>query len=132
MGCVTRVRINLLPLAPLGGQGVTQCPRSPPCDLLPCALGATCVETGGDNFTCLCAAGQTGRLCDVSDDACLSNPCADGSTCVAEGPGSRVFECHCPLGISGRFCNESKPEILFVNECFVEIMQYLLQGKDGL
>ena len=50
------------------------------------------------------------RCEDVNECQITSKPCENGGTCVNK-PGS--FECVCPLGFSGKRCQED------VNECVV-------------
>eukprot|EP00050_Salpingoeca_kvevrii_P022311 m.124425 g.124425 ORF g.124425 m.124425 type:complete len:2539 (-) comp9672_c1_seq2:155-7771(-) len=68
---------------------------------------------------CKCAAGYTGNgtMCTCTDQsicgrtACEPNPCENDGFCVETGDDS-VFECDCPEGFSGTFC-----EILISSLC---------------
>ena len=51
------------------------------CEPRPCKNGATCTD-GMNGFTCQCAAGWTGQLCDVTIDECLSQPCQNSANCT--------------------------------------------------
>ena len=48
----------------------------------PCENGATCNNTGPDQFECLCAAGFEGINCERVTNECDSNPCMNGGTCT--------------------------------------------------
>lgn len=48
-----------------------------------------------------------GKLCQWTD-ACLSHPCANGSTCTST---ANQFSCKCPAGITGQKCETD------INEC---------------
>ncbi|XP_078064517.1 zonadhesin-like, partial [Mustelus asterias] len=80
------------------------CFTSGPCLSSPCQNGGTC-HASGTNFTCDCALGFSGRLCETEDviagGPCLSSPCQNGGTCHAWGTN---FTCDCALGFSGRLC----------------------------
>lgn len=49
------------------------------CASAACFKGATCIDRVA-SFVCLCPVGRTGLLCQLPD-ACLSNPCPEGSNC---------------------------------------------------
>lgn len=49
-----------------------------------------------------------GLLCH-RDDACISNPCREGSQCDTN-PISGMFNCNCPLGYVGSTCNIDRDE----------------------
>ncbi|CAL9688240.1 unnamed protein product [Knipowitschia caucasica] len=66
----------------------------------PCANGALCVD-GVSQFTCVCAAGFSGRFCSVNIDECASRPCANRGRCVDRANG---FRCLCRHGYSGPTC----------------------------
>lgn len=44
----------------------------------------------------------------VADNACLSEPCLNGGSCVESSHG---FECQCAPGWTGPSCNISKPSL---------------------
>lgn len=71
------------------------------CESDPCLNGGTCVDGGFQSFTCLCATGFTGTLCNVDVDDCVSEPCVNG-TCTDTG--TNDFECDCAAGFAGPLC----------------------------
>lgn len=50
----------------------------------------------------------SGLLCH-RDDACISNPCREGSQCDTN-PISGMFNCNCPPGYVGSTCNIDRDE----------------------
>lgn len=50
---------------------------------------------------CDCVSGFSGKLCQVDEDECESNPCLNGATCKDE-VGS--YTCRCPPGFNGTRC----------------------------
>lgn len=50
----------------------------------------------------------SGLLCH-RDDACISNPCREGSQCDTN-PISGMFNCNCPPGYVGNTCNIDRDE----------------------
>eukprot|EP00105_Crassostrea_gigas_P041028 XP_019925176.1 PREDICTED: delta-like protein D [Crassostrea gigas] len=73
----------------------------------PCQNGGTCSNSDG-SFTCTCAGGFTGALCNEDINECLDNPCQNGKTC-SNSDGS--FTCTCAGGFTGALCNEVLPNI---------------------
>ena len=51
----------------------------------PCENGATCNNTGPDQYECLCAAGFEGDSCERETNECDPNPCRNGGTCMVCG-----------------------------------------------
>jgi len=47
----------------------------------PCENGATCNNTGPDQYECLCAAGFEGDSCERETNECDPNPCMNGGNC---------------------------------------------------
>ena len=47
----------------------------------PCENGATCSNTGPDQYECLCTAGFEGDSCERETDECDPNPCRNGGSC---------------------------------------------------
>lgn len=76
------------------------------CAANPCQNGGTCAEADENAFTCTCAGGYTGALCEVPPaDACDPNPCDNGGTCEAVG---ESFQCICADGFSGQTCADEE------------------------
>ena len=40
------------------------------------------LQDGIDSFTCTCAVGYTGNICQTNVDDCVSSPCLNDATCV--------------------------------------------------
>ncbi|XP_078574850.1 uncharacterized protein LOC144861039 [Branchiostoma floridae x Branchiostoma japonicum] len=71
------------------------------CSSAPCQNGATCQEEdNGTSFTCQCAPGFTGTLCETDINECTTSPCVHG-TCT-NGVGS--YTCICENGWEGTDC----------------------------
>ncbi|XP_063481959.1 neurogenic locus notch homolog protein 2 isoform X2 [Symphalangus syndactylus] len=73
----------------------------------PCLNGGTCHMLSRDTYECTCQVGFTGKECQWTD-ACLSHPCANGSTCTTV---ANQFSCKCLTGFTGQKCESD------VNEC---------------
>ncbi|KAG9262634.1 protein jagged-1a [Astyanax mexicanus] len=67
----------------------------------PCLNGGTCSNTGPDKYHCACPEGYSGQNCERADNACLSEPCFNGGSCVESSQG---FECRCSPGWTGPSC----------------------------
>ena len=67
----------------------------------PCENGTTCNNTGPDQYECLCAAGFTGRDCEVMINNCQGVECSRNGQCR---PSLISFTCVCDPGYSGRLC----------------------------
>lgn len=91
----------------LFGAGITEC-SSLPCGKYSCENDGTCVDTGPDSFTCLCPAGFTGPVCEVS--LCeLSDPCENNGVCYpASVSGTVELRCDCSLPYGGETCTQRK------------------------
>ncbi|XP_072046364.1 uncharacterized protein [Amphiura filiformis] len=79
---------------------VTTCSEINECDVSPCQNGATCID-GIASFTCTCAQGWNGTLCDEDINECLSsdlNECHANSVC-SNLQGS--YNCTCLVGFRG-------------------------------
>ena len=70
----------------------------------PCSHGATCRNTVG-GFTCECAPGWTGPLCQTDDNECSRGLCLNGARCE-NTIGS--FKCVCEPGWTGPLCDKGK------------------------
>lgn len=56
----------------------------------------------GNNYTCICPKGFTGRYCQVVASSCSDSPCQNGATCTdIRG----VFFCSCSSGWTGTTCD---------------------------
>lgn len=67
----------------------------------PCQNGSTCQNLEGDDFSCQCAAGFSGALCETDSDDCSPSLCLNGSTCT---DALDSFSCTCASGFSGTLC----------------------------
>ena len=73
-----------------------------PCQPNPCRNGGTCTAQDTTNYTCSCAAGFTGMLCETDLPDCEPTTCDNGGTCVEEyGPATR---CICTKDFTGVKC----------------------------
>ncbi|EPY81630.1 notch1 preproprotein-like protein [Camelus ferus] len=86
------------------------------CRLLPWRhLGATCHDRVA-SFYCECPHGRTGLLCHLND-ACISNPCNEGSNCDTNPVNGKAI-CTCPSGYTGPACSQDVDECsLGANPC---------------
>uniref|UniRef100_A0A5F8GHP9 Neurogenic locus notch homolog protein 1 n=1 Tax=Monodelphis domestica TaxID=13616 RepID=A0A5F8GHP9_MONDO len=80
-----------------------------------CFHGATCHDRVA-SFYCECPHGRTGLLCHLND-ACISNPCNEGSNCDTNPVNGKAI-CTCPSGYMGPACNQDVDECsLGANPC---------------
>uniref|UniRef100_A0A8C3TFR0 Neurogenic locus notch homolog protein 1 n=1 Tax=Chelydra serpentina TaxID=8475 RepID=A0A8C3TFR0_CHESE len=77
------------------------------CAMAACFQGATCHDRVA-SFYCECPHGRTGLLCHL-DDACISNPCNEGSNCDTNPVNGKAI-CTCPSGYTGPACNQDIDE----------------------
>ncbi|XP_061169390.1 matrilin-2-like, partial [Saccostrea echinata] len=70
------------------------------CKRKPCKNGAICIDLLS-GFTCQCASGYTGRLCEKEVNMCESSPCQNWGTCSKNGNG---YRCYCASGFTGKNC----------------------------
>ena len=78
------------------------------CASNPCRYGATCVSSTL-NYTCRCASGLTGSLCERTHrHECVSNSCENGTTCQDS---VNNVTCLCLPGFTGLRCQTD------INEC---------------
>ena len=84
---------------------------------MPCANGATCLpDSQNESYKCVCKEQYMGRQCETIINACSSNPCTAGATCIVYGEDtSQDFMCKCPIGRTGKLCDDCKPYILSYN-----------------
>lgn len=74
----------------------------------PCVNGATCDDSISntdldlDVFSCSCATGFFGDLCDAATDECSSTPCVNHGTC---NDGDNAYTCTCGAGFEGDNCD---------------------------
>lgn len=72
----------------------------------PCFNGGLCKtsDMSASNFTCLCAPGFTGPLCETNIDDCAEHQCQNGAICV---DGVQSYKCICrDPTTSGEFCEQ--------------------------
>lgn len=71
----------------------------------PCLNEGDCFDTYG-SYICVCPKMFGGSNCELQLDACLSQPCGNGATCISLNTGG--VDCICPQGVSGQFCEIGK------------------------
>nr|CAB3264413.1 neurogenic locus notch homolog protein 1-like [Phallusia mammillata] len=82
------------------------CQRTQHCNGTKCYHDGEC-QNGVDNFTCICAAGFTGRHCEINIDDCSPNQCENNGQCVDL---DNAFKCICPDGFNGSRCQKDIDE----------------------
>ncbi|XP_035671980.1 fibropellin-1-like, partial [Branchiostoma floridae] len=92
------------------------------CSSAPCQNGATC-QDGFYSFTCQCAPGFTGTLCETDINECSSAPCRNGATCQ---DGANSFTCQCVPGYVGTLC------VTDIDECSSAPCQNGATCQDGV
>lgn len=100
------------------------------CASVPCMNGGSCVD-GIDSYSCVCAAGYSGILCQTDIDECASQPCINGGTCVDDING---FDCICPIGFAGTICDQFTCQQNILMSCDVGIANptmYLVDPLNG-
>ncbi|XP_066275135.1 fibropellin-1-like [Branchiostoma lanceolatum] len=76
------------------------------CISAPCQNGATCQDEV-NSFTCQCAPGYNGTLCETNVNECSSAPCQNDATCQ---DGVNSFTCQCVPGYTGTLCETNIDE----------------------
>ncbi|XP_039624072.1 protein jagged-1b [Polypterus senegalus] len=71
----------------------------------PCLNGGTCANAEPNEYQCICKEGFRGKDCEIAEHACLSNPCANGGSCLEVSTG---FQCECTEDWTGPTCMEDK------------------------
>ncbi|XP_072013288.1 uncharacterized protein [Amphiura filiformis] len=71
------------------------------CSPNPCQNEGNCTD-GVDSYTCTCAAGYTGTICDTNIDDCTPNPCQNEGNCT---DGVDSYTCTCAAGYTGTICD---------------------------
>ncbi|XP_077397464.1 delta-like protein C [Festucalex cinctus] len=69
----------------------------------PCFNHGVCVTAmaaSDGGYTCRCLPGYAGSNCEMKDNRCRSNPCANGGECMDSG----VVSCRCRAGFAGPRC----------------------------
>nr|XP_054607861.1 slit homolog 1b [Nothobranchius furzeri] len=74
-----------------------------PCVSSPCHNQGVCQVHHTHQYTCGCKSGFTGKLCETPVDACASNPCTNGGSCLSDEQ-TGGFSCACAYGFHGTFC----------------------------
>ncbi|KAJ3655012.1 hypothetical protein Zmor_014159 [Zophobas morio] len=90
------------------GRGVGQCGTTE-CYEQSCQNGGICLHHAS-TFMCLCQDGWFGPLCTFKQNPCDStnHKCSAGATCV---PVMSDYECDCPIGKSGKYCENEYSRI---------------------
>uniref|UniRef100_A0A673YP67 Slit homolog 3 (Drosophila) n=1 Tax=Salmo trutta TaxID=8032 RepID=A0A673YP67_SALTR len=68
------------------------------------------------SYHCTCPFGYKGQNCEISINACISFPCANGGTCYVIPGQEDQFSCTCPPGYEGLQC-EVNPDDCEDNDC---------------
>eukprot|EP00057_Strongylocentrotus_purpuratus_P027339 XP_011681813.1 PREDICTED: uncharacterized protein LOC100889023 [Strongylocentrotus purpuratus] len=108
----------------------------PACLARPCWNGAICDETV-DGFSCTCAEGFSGPLCEEDINECLSHPCENGAVCQ---DGIDRYICECMSGYEGTHCETETLECasspcMNGGTCNEEVNRYTclcLSGFEGI
>ncbi|XP_075738835.1 agrin isoform X2 [Rhipicephalus microplus] len=121
-GCLRRLRLGKRDVRLSGAsRDVLRAVRlkecGPPCG--PCLNGATCLDHGPGNYSCLCPPGFQGGQCErPRRRACEPDPCGLGASCLVRGS---AFSCRCPAGRSGRLCEGRAAVPDFATDGYLEL-----------
>ena len=113
-GCIQELLISQSPINlitdAIAGFDIVDCSDVLSCLNEPCLNGATCIDGINSTFSCQCAEGYTGNICDTFISECSNeNLCQNGGQCIVEYvDGSLEEVCKCSLPFSGENCTESK------------------------
>ncbi|XP_033097626.1 adhesion G protein-coupled receptor L4-like [Anneissia japonica] len=101
-----------------------------PCESNQCLNGGSCSNINDTEFSCSCASGFTGALCEKDVNECESNPCVNVRECVNE---INQFRCICEDGYYGVTCIEDIDECPCVNggSCSETINGFTCECVDG-
>ncbi|CAG0915687.1 unnamed protein product [Notodromas monacha] len=93
-----------------------------------CAGGSTCVDLVAD-YQCVCAEGSGGKNCSVVLRGCDGVECLNGGICLPYlvGEIDHRFNCSCPHGFRGTFC-ETSTTMSFQNNSYIVVNS---EKKDG-
>ncbi|XP_072049427.1 uncharacterized protein [Amphiura filiformis] len=84
-----------------------------PCTPSPCLNGGQC-SINGNQFTCSCATGYTGTVCEDLEGPCSPSPCLNGGQCSING---NQFTCSCATGYTGSVCEVADSDPCNPNPC---------------
>ncbi|KAF6214242.1 hypothetical protein GE061_008982 [Apolygus lucorum] len=100
-----KVRLQIQRSRDATGRNVGQC-LTKHCHNSTCLNRGACMDHGA-TYACLCQDGWFSPGCALRYNPCDSSHhnCSEGSTCV---PMSLGYECDCPLGRTGQFCEKSE------------------------
>lgn len=86
-----------------------------------CSFHGMCVYSNLTNLVCVCNQNYTGSTCSISLNACATNPCINGGSCVTKYATDNTtsslaysFECQCSKSYTGVYCQTP------VNQCINE------------
>ncbi|KAB7498637.1 Fibropellin-1 [Armadillidium nasatum] len=86
-----------------GAVSESECQRVQ-CSANVCKNGGLCLARQ-HQIQCYCAAGFTGKFCELDIDDCESTPCYNGGKCIDQPQG---YNCVCPEGYSGLNCQDEE------------------------
>ncbi|XP_030852422.1 delta-like protein D [Strongylocentrotus purpuratus] len=74
------------------------------------------MNPGDATYTCFCMPGWTGETCSDDFRECDSMPCENNGTCM---DGQNYYNCACPPGFNGSYCEHICPDGTFGDYCTV-------------